>query len=414
MKRHLYYKFVVLLFFAIVQTASADTWARFVGSGFWDTAAGFTKTRDGGFLLAGAAFGPDNHDRDPLLIKFDSQGSVKWQKTFSVQGYIEQALSVEKTHDGGFVITGGYGVTKITNSGNVQWSRRFKKVFPYFARGVSDHGSVVVGYRNFRPWVGKLDPSGVMQWEFTYSCGIQGEVANTILETSDGNLLVGALTYCKAPYGGVELVKVDQKGDVLWHKVYSNSNSNIVEPHYLLGISETHDSGYIVALNAAYRLKIMKLDPQGNVVWNQLFGIDVGDSLTPTEIQQTQDGGYIFVHGNNLLKLNDLGEPDWHYTYGRRRATNLVGVSQQKDGTYVIGGAIRQASRGMDFVVLKVDGNGNLNSPCIKARDRSVTVTPGTIEVFSDTALHIRSVKSAAKDLIVTPFNFVSDQKSCN
>ena len=408
------HRFLILLFFVIVHTASADTWARFVGSRFWDTAAGFTKTRDGGFLLSGAAFAPDNHNRNPLLIKFDSQGSVKWQKTFSVRGFIEEARSVEKTIDGGFVVTGERGVTKITKSGNVQWSRSFTKVMPYFARGVSDGGSVVVGHRNVRPWVGKLDPAGVLQWEFTYNCSIRDELATAVLETRDGNFLVGALTHCNAPHTGVKLLKLDPNGDVLWHKVYTNSDPNAFEPHWLLGISETRDTGFIVALNARYQLKILKLDSQGNVVWNQLFGIDVSDSDIPTEIQQTQDGGYIFVHGNHALKLNDAGEPDWHHTYGRRRQTNLIGVSEQQDGTYVIAGAIRQRGHGMDFMLLKVDADGKLNAPCIRSRDESITVTAGTIEVFSNAPLRIRSVKSVVKDLIVSPSNFVSDQKSCN
>ncbi len=407
------HKFFIFLFFVIVHSAAADTWVRSVGSRLWETASGFTKTRDGGFVLAGGAIGPDLNDSDPLLVKFDSKGAVKWQKTFSVEGLKRGANTVQGMAGGGFIVTAYDVLMKITRTGDVEWTRMFTKAVLLFARGTSDHGAIVSGYRNGKPWVAKLDAGAAVQWEYTYAC-ISSEVATSVIETSDGNFIVGALTRCKAPFYGVELLKIDPSGHVLWQKIYSNSNSDVFESHYLLGISETDDAGYVMALNAAYRVKILKLDAQGDIIWNRLYDMDVGASATPTDIQQTPDGGYVFAHVNHLLKVNGTGEVSFHKVFGRRPGFNFTGLSQEKDGSYVLAASMIRHRRGTDFVLLKVDQNGNLNSPCVRVRDLPFNSETATIEVFSNTGVNVRSVKSSVRDIIVTPGQFVSDQNSCN
>ena len=124
-------------------TGSLDWQKSFGGSGN-DYATAVLQAIDGGYLVGGYTFSVDgdvttNHgNNDYWLLKLNSDGSLKWQKTFGGSEN-DYARALVSTIDGGFVV-GGYSastdcdvvgnnglddewVIKIDSLGNQQWQK---------------------------------------------------------------------------------------------------------------------------------------------------------------------------------------------------------------------------------------------------------------------------------------------------
>jgi len=97
-------------------------------------------------------------------------------------------------------------------------------------------------------------------------------------------------------------------------------------------------------------LSVGRLHAQApSVVWEKVLG---GTALDiATAIQQTTDGGYVFVaftksvdgdvtqnHGNTdlwVVKLDDLGNIQWQKTFGGSDGEYVRWIQQTSDGGYV-------------------------------------------------------------------------------
>ena len=98
------------------------------------------QTADGGFVTAGAWFG--SGQKGGLLVKLDSSGNVSWQNAYSGGSYFGIELgvviySVHRTSDGGYFLAGD-GEDKLQEEGRLV------------------------------PWLGKVDSSGNLLWEYFY------------------------------------------------------------------------------------------------------------------------------------------------------------------------------------------------------------------------------------------------------
>lgn len=79
-------------------------------------------TNDGGFVLAGSIY--TNWVYRIWVAKFNSTGSIIWQKTYNGGN----GSSIIQTSDGGYLVTDGIGAAKalkLSPRGEVQWAKRY-------------------------------------------------------------------------------------------------------------------------------------------------------------------------------------------------------------------------------------------------------------------------------------------------
>jgi hypothetical protein len=218
----------------------------------------------------------------------------------------------------------------------------------------------------------KLDGSGNVVWQKTYG-GTGQDGASAIAPTSDGGYVVAGSTNSFGASDDVWVLKLDGQGNVVWQKTYGGTSFDAAS-----AIVPTSDGGYVVTAEAvsfwvsgagASDVWVLKLDGSGNVVWQKAYGgtgIDAARAIAPTS-----DGGYVVAGVTSsfgagdfdvwVLKLDGQGNVVWQKTYGGAGRDGASAIAPTSDGGYVVAGSTNSFGAGAsDVWVLKLDGSGNV------------------------------------------------------
>jgi len=356
-------KILSLVFLPSLLFSQDILWERSYGGKHAEFLYDAIPTPDYGFLLAGSSISNKNGnkseankgDLDYWVWKMDEKGTAEWQKSFGGNG-VDLLQSVRITTDGGFILAG-------TSSSNLS----------------ADKKEACKGQEDF--WIIKLDAKGKELWQRTIG-GSGQEKLLSIAQTKDGGFILGGTSSSNASepdekgivdkYGKSEdsrgsldywVVKLDTKGEIQWQKTLGGKYVD-----ELKSIEQTLDEGYILGgysnspesgdkAQGNYGLGdywIVKLDKEGNQLWQQTLGGDKDDNLFT--LSQTKDGGFILGGNSNsgatnsksktnkngtdfwVLKLDKIGTIEWQETYNYGKLDVLTSVVENQDGTYLIGG----------------------------------------------------------------------------
>jgi len=243
-----------------------------------------SRTYDGGFIVAGAAFDTDsnvtNHygsytEADISIFRLDSLGNKIWSKVFGGSDYEYVKRVVEAPNNSWYIVgstpsddydcTGNHGggsdvyVLCIDSNGNVKWHKdlggteydRGWDAWPngnggmiIAAQARSSDGDVHdhIGTNNTNIWIANIDTTGGIIWENCFGGGTY-EAPYSICKSSDGSIWtagtssgIGGEVYTF--YGGntdVFTVHIDSNGNFLSSKVLGSTvlapdAGNIVYP----------------------------------------------------------------------------------------------------------------------------------------------------------------------------------------
>ena len=384
---------------------SALTWERTYG-GIDDIDAKYLdhikliQTTDGGYAIARGTYDNWNlnltgtGDKDFWLLKLDSQGDLLWNKTYNRRGF-DMALSLVQTTDGGYAVTGtDFWLIKLDSQGNLLWDQTYGGSGDDRAHSLiqtTDGGYAIAGITSSKDsgawdfWLLKLDNQGNVLWDRTYG-GSRSDWANSLIQTKDGGYAMVGTTESKSTGSSEEdfrrgdfwLLKLDSKGNLLWDQTYGGIGHD-----WAYSLIQTTDGGYIVvgitnSKGAGNKdnfdfqpmdIRLLRLDSQGDLLWDRTYGGSGEDRAY--SLIQTTDGGYAIAGGTSskgagsldfwLLKLDNSGNVIWDQTYGgigKEWATSLI---QTTDGCYAMAGCTTsKGSRGLNFWIIKVDAEGNL------------------------------------------------------
>jgi hypothetical protein len=278
----------------------SQQWVKTYSGGGNDVIYSIQQTMDGGYIAVGHTDSFAGFVYEAWIVKLDANGDISWQKTYRPSGWLNTALTVQQTNDGGYIL-GGYG-----------------------------------GTYDFPSWILKLDAEGDAIWQKAYS-----EVVEfiSIQQTADGGYIAGADSNF-----GIVLIKFDENGDVIWQKACSGDATDDI-----YSLQMTSDGGYIVVRAAP--VVISKLDSGGNIIWQKTYNEGVIVS-----IQQVSDGGYILAGKYDsdawVLRLDENGNSVWQKAYSGGFASF---IQQNPDGGYTVIGSKRS-----DVWFLKLDSNGSI------------------------------------------------------
>jgi hypothetical protein len=225
------------------------------------------QTKDSGFVIVGT----NKTSRD--ILKLDSEGNELWEKSFdSLQSNFE-CTSIAETIDNGYIIStishhseiqSTYiMLIKTDDSLNIQW----KKEYPPTGNFEFGSGSTAYGYEVFQTSDGGY-----------FSIG-----SSTRRDSNPGEL-----------YARGWLIKTDSNGDTLWTKLTGLQNY-LFSTRLYTGLEDSDRNLVVAGDKQSHFLYIIKLKPDGTIIWEKELGIYTELELRGFDIKETNDGGYIIT-----------------------------------------------------------------------------------------------------------------------
>ncbi|MDG1571357.1 hypothetical protein OZ410_03460 [Robiginitalea sp. M366] len=355
-------------------------WARLYGGSGAESARAVIPTEDGGFAVLGYSESTDGDLQgktqavsDYWLLKFDAASNLEWSRTYGgSKEDLGQALI--QTADGGYALTG---------------------------YAMSDDGDASSNQGFHDNWVLRLDAEGNVLWEQSF--GFSGhDHSYDILATADGGLLFTGfldLTAARADgytekggasaYHGVGefwCTKLEADGTLAWRFYFGGSNNDRAHAvtaapdggFVLAGFSESGDYD-ITDPRGSYDFWVVKLDPQGRMVWERNLG---GSGIdTAADLVTHPEGGYL-VTGHSFSTdgdiSNPLGEADlwlarlseggdllWEQSFGGPAFDAAEAIAPGPEGSFFLAGNTRSTPGSLanagenDLYLVRMDAGGN-------------------------------------------------------
>ena len=276
-------------------------WERVYGGKKYEYCVAVQPTLDKGYILAGNSYSfTDTLYGDYYVIKTDSLGEIKWQRSFGNKTQINILDNVIAMDDGSYVVAGIESagpdiyirhVIGLDTLGKVKWDRilggtkfynvafsRLNKAKDgniIFSSGIARGDNKIWDGNIFDAYIAKISKTGNIKWEKKeISKKFTSEAYLTTLEQNDGTILV-------------------------------------------LGHSQSHDSvDYHWYPGHPF---ISKLDNKGNVIWRQDH---VYDSIS---------GGY----WGNMIQTSDGGILAYGYTLGKGWIRKMDSLARFDIGTFI-------------------------------------------------------------------------------
>jgi hypothetical protein len=283
------------------------------------------------------------------VIQGNASKDIEWEQTFGEINLSEKGILVQQTDDEGYIILGNkiylheegmclsdIWAIKTNSNGNEEWNAIFKRVETegvYSTEGkyidqTNDEGYIIIGETErhaftyeealqYNPeiWLIKIDSGGNQEWNQTFSTTRfkYGQ------QTSDGGYFLAGLKGFWESDWVLSLLKTDEKGEERWNK-------DVVSPVDITDFHQTHDEGYLIALNSGnYKSQLLKIDQNGEEEWNETvdyYGLKFCKETTDGFLLIGRKGptGSVIVmptYDIILLETNSRGEVTWNKTIGR-------------------------------------------------------------------------------------------------
>ena len=166
------------------------------------------------------------------------------------------------------------------------------------------------------------------------------------------------------------IIKLDKNGNMEWDEIFGDEGTDVAR-----SIIQTKDGGYAVvgSIWTKYASKqdfwLIKLGENGNKEWEKTFNKDEHDIAY--SIIQTKDGGYAIAGGTGkrfwgevncwVIKLDAKGNMEWDNDFGGIGWDEIYSIIQTKDGSFITTGSAWPKGTGRGNVcVVKLDRRGYL------------------------------------------------------
>ena len=298
---------------AFCQFNLVKQWDAGFGGDRSDLLTSFQETRDGGYILAGYSKSLAGGDKTQTL----------WGGTGDDD----------------------YWIVKTDAFGNKEWDKDFGGTFSdklYAVKQMDDGGYLFAGHSisgisgdktqpavgNTDYWIVKTDSLGTKLWDKVFG-GTDYDYLSCMIATADGGYMLGGVSSSPAggdksqpSWGGWDfwIIKMDAQGNKIWDKDFGGTDHD-----YLNAIEQTADGGYLLGGYSAsdvsgdkteprwglYDNWIVKTDSLGNFQWDKNLGGYSNDFIN--SVYQTSDHGYILAGISESNMGGDKSQNSWGY-----------------------------------------------------------------------------------------------------
>ncbi len=275
----------------------------------------------------------------------------------------------------------------IINACQTSYAQNFQKVLggnnndePMTLIHTSDGGCIIAGYtKSFGAgdkdiYVIKLDANYNTVWSKAIG-GSQDDIAYSVVQSTDGDIMIAAST---ASYGAgnndICIIKIDTMGNILWTKTYGKNGNDF--PYKII---QTYDGNFIIdSYSTSFGAGLMdiyliKIDSDGNLIWNKTIGGNENDWLD--NIVLTSDSGFIGIgstksfgagggqHDIYAIKFDSTGNIEWQKTYGNTKNEGSYGVCEMSNKDFIISGHTMPTYNSInerDLLIFRINSQGDI------------------------------------------------------
>ncbi|RLD41833.1 MAG: hypothetical protein DRJ05_00960 [Bacteroidetes bacterium] len=254
-------------------------------------------------------------------------------------------------------------------------------------------GLIMTGLRNpgsskFHAWLIKTDSLGSMLWERFYGDGVEYYSGHSVVQTADGGYVIGGFKYLLGMIsrGDPLIIKTDSLGIEEWR--INPGNPDIDDNKAMIALAA--DGNIIVGTNYGIQesglnqwmvVKIMKISPDGDVLWDYNYGDPGYDKFllntTVLENGNIITNGVVSYFGNDdpvetswILCVDSVGTQLWYKEYVLLEGFNTlndVRYTSTDHGLIGCGMAdpiFPEDTGNPDIWVMKMDSVGCLEAGC--------------------------------------------------
>ncbi|MDX8549446.1 hypothetical protein KHC33_01665 [Methanospirillum sp. J.3.6.1-F.2.7.3] len=410
---------------------------------------GLDTSPDGNTTVCGVAYPDDSVDLgelgngDAWVIRFDSNGTILWEKLFG-GNETDYALSVRNLPDGGAAVigtTGSYNgdvsgyhgngdlwFINLGPDGNIRWDQALGGDLIDEGSDIAvlpDGGYILCGYSmssngNLRRhlgggdlWLVRLDKDGNILWQQTYG-GSRRDSGTSVTITGDNAIVAcGNTNSTDGMVSGnrtssdVWIIKTDMNGTLLWEQSFGGSaldwGHSVIElasGDLMVAAVTASDDGDIVKNNGAGDIWLMRLAPDGTIIWNQTYGGSFSDNVWKLEPSPgggaylvgdsySVDGHFAGNHGESDLLIGEVdgdGKLIWHRQIGGSSVDRGSWVKRTNADTLIVTGMTASSDGDVsgdhalgDLWILEVEGSRYENTNKSEQVQTSAPITRSPI-----------------------------------
>jgi len=345
-----------------------------------DEAYSIISDTNGDFIIAATTSSKGEGSNDAWIIKLNNNGNIIWDKTFG-SSKNEHVYDIIETQDNGYIFVGqkytsstnrfDAWAVKIDNNGNLLWEKLYGQTKNDLAKSITtahDGGFIIAGKTAsmgnglYDAWTIKIDYQGNIVWNKTYG-GAQDDVAYDIIQTSDRNYaFVG---YTKSSGNGKKdawIVKIDLQGNLVWEKLLGKAQND--EAYSLIESSENNliISGYSQNVSTSIKaISAASIDNYGNINWERDFSS--GFNSIAYSIVENSDHTYNFVgytftdDGKDIWigQIDNEGNKILEFNINNSGWDNAQSITVLAENQYLLCGTIRNSSSNLDVYFTKIN-----------------------------------------------------------
>jgi len=433
-------RLILCFFISIIFSFNCDNnnpnWIRIYGGDGVENVARVIESYDNGYIIAGStnSFGADPYQQvfsdvyegtsDGWLIKINNSGKIIWQNTYG-QASNENFWDIQYSNEGGYILAGekdiyhdrnSLWVLKIDQSGNIIWEKSITGDKTYRAESIQKTGDAYIICGNVvdfeKAFVIKLNEDGSINWEKYFTLYKNNACLNVKATIDGGFILLGTTGDFKNEKMDYWVIKLDNKGDVLWSKIYDSSGNDSPSE-----ITVTTDGGYIlggstyIPWQSKSGLWVLKTDSDGNIQWQKKYSNKYA-FINFGYFTLDDDGSIVMVgyfdYGILIIKINPNGDIQWQTNYNLFSYYSNF-INHTKDNGYIISAL----SREFNIMILKINNNGDMSGGCFNDYNSDNNIYSEDTNAYpSNTTINVVNSNSLIAETNVEIFDSYSGNKS--
>ena len=360
------------------------------------------ETTDGGYAFTGVDYARVEKKEyfDLIVVKLTSAGNVEWKKT--IRGPVANPLMTQLL-DESYVIVDRNFIVRLDRRGSLLWSKTIDLGGAIFQGATcidrtSDGGFVLSGERAAsggpdRLYVVKLDSSGNIEWSRQFAGpGFIDQIAHT----PDGGFILPSGRLDQAGVGilGLDLTRLDSKGNTLWNKAIHTTNTNWTFAGNPYAAVAKNGSTLFAATIVDYSnhqfpvdIVLVKFSSSGKLLWKSNY--QTSYEVILYGVVPAADGNFV-VFGEArglgtlfLIAVNSNGNVLWNQLLHTPNSnSDGGGIYPATDGGFILSGS--RATIPGDFSIYKLNADGKAPS-CASTESTAVSVSNAPISISTST-----------------------------